>query len=173
MIGICKLSIIWPFLKCLIISHIILFFIPGMNDELSMLLSYSHVWGYHWFVTWGFFHSVYTCGLYSATVATTARSQSIAALEAASLSHMLNDSWAPKQPSHLRWRYDSMICLLPPIPRVDAYEYKSMLCIRVYQQYTFLPCLIVACLHSPCRLYYHLFSSSLQLNKAELPGVYL
>lgn len=165
--------LIWEFQKCLIIFHIMLSFIPGMNNELSVLLSYLCVCCSHWFVTWGFFHSAYTCGLYSATVATTARPRSTAALEAASLPHMLNDSWAPKEPSHLRWPSDSMICLLLPIPTVAAYGYKSMLCFSVYLQYTFLPGLIVGCPHSPRRICHYLFSSSLQLNKAEWPGIYL
>lgn len=126
-----------------------------------------------WLVTWGFFHPVYTCGLYSATGATTARPWSSAALEAAALPHMLNDSWAPKESSHLRWPDDSMICRLLPFPRVDTYGYKSVFCFSVYLQYTFLPCLIVGCPNSPCRLYHHLFSFSLQLSKAELPWVYI
>lgn len=126
-----------------------------------------------WLVSWGFFCTVYTCSLCSLTVVTTVGLWSIAASQAASLPHRLNDSWAPKEPSHLRWPYDSVICLLLPFPRVDAYGYKSMFCFSVYLQYIFLPCLIAVSPHSPHRLYHHLFSSSLQCNKTVLPGVYL
>lgn len=65
------------------------------------------------------------------------------------------------------------ICLLLPFPRVGAYGYKSIFCFSVYLQYIVLPCLILVCPNSPNRFYHHLFSSSLQLNKTELPEVYL
>lgn len=53
--------------------------------------------------------------------------------------HMLNDSWAPKEPFHSRCPHDSMTGWLLPFPRADAYGYKSMFCFSVLSAVYFSP----------------------------------
>jgi hypothetical protein len=101
------------------ISHVISFF-RWYWQELSMMPSYLCAC-LRWLIcslTWGSIYPGYSCSLYSVTMATAASTWSIAALEAASLPHRLNDLWTSK--NHPIWD-DHMIvwyvccCCLPEL----------------------------------------------------------